>query len=334
MPQHMGRAFFVLMSVALTGCVVSFDGYELGDADASAGTGGTGAGATGGVGSGGGTGGATGGNAGTSGTGATGGVSDGGTGATGGSAGSAGVAGAAGGGGTGGTPLSCPNKQGGDMVLIPLKTGGSTCIDANEVVQQDYYAFLGTSPDPQQQITQCKGQSFDPGVCQGWDPTNFKTRPAVCVDWCDAVGFCKFVGKRLCGATNGGPLAPSSANDAAQDEWYNACSAGGTKLFPYGDLYEGQTCNGLQAPTAGPTTVSFYAACIGGYPGIFGMSGNVREWVDSCTGSNCMQRGGSWIDGSSGSFNLTCLADATSKSMGAATTKNEKVGFRCCADPG
>lgn len=221
------------------------------------------------------------------------------------------------------------------MILVPKPTGGgSYCVDATEVTQQRYQAFLGAGPDPSQQIAGCVGQSFTPiGTCNGWDPQNYVSRPAVCVDWCDAYGFCKFVGKHLCGqlVAGGGSVNPGSANDETMDEWYNACSSGGTQLYPYANLYDGGKCNGLNAPTTGPTDVLFFAQCIGGFPDILGMSGNVREWVDSCTGTQCMQRGGSWEDGAAGapsSFNLAC----TSNGMGQKTAVSDRIGFRCCAD--
>jgi hypothetical protein len=79
----------------------------------------------------------------------------------------------------------------------------------------------------------------------------------VCVDWCDALGFCAFVGKRLCGGMGGGPITVQNANDASQDEWYNACSEGGVQLYPYGNTYQPTACNGLSS-SVGPSNVSAY----------------------------------------------------------------------------
>jgi formylglycine-generating enzyme len=344
MPQL--RPAFVLIALATSACVVSFDGYELGASDAS--TGGSGNGGTGGsiggnggsVGGTSGVGGSLGGGGGVSGGGgATGGVggAEGGTGGVvtggGGAAGSGGSTGGNGGttgggtgGGTGGSPPTCVT-QGGAMTVVPQVGGGSYCVDKTEVTQTQYQAFLATNPSGLTQIAQCTGQSFTPsGGCNGWNPGAFGQRPAVCVDWCDAYGFCKYVGKHLCGKIdNGDPIDPSTeANDEALDEWYNACSAGGTQVYPYGNLYDGSTCNGLNAGLTNPANVLFFAPCVGGYPGLNDMSGNVREWTNSCSGSNCMQRGGSWLDGSN---NLRCDANT----MGARTEANDRIGFRCCA---
>lgn len=212
------------------------------------------------------------------------------------------------------------------MTAVPQVGGGFYCVDNTEVTQQQYQAFLATSPGGLAQITECTGQSFTPsGGCNGWNPGAFGQRPAVCVDWCDAYGFCKFVGKHLCGEIDtGDPVTTAQATDETIDEWYNACSAGGTQLYPYGNLYDGGKCNGLNAGLTNPANVLFFAPCTGGYTGLNDMSGNVREWTNSCNGSNCLQRGGSWLDGSN---NLTCTATTS----GSRTEVNDRIGFRCCA---
>jgi hypothetical protein len=339
MPQFPSASAFVLGAVFLGGCVVSFDGYEL-STDAS--TGGSVGGGSGGLGALGGSvngGSSGGGSGGSGGTGATGGVSGSGnggnggtpTGGNGGSAGSGGNGGMTGGGtgGTGGSLPTCPNG-GGAMVAVPTTTSGYHCVDVTEVTQAAYLAFLGTDPNSKPQITACNANNFQPpppATCDGWSPTSTPDFPAVCVDWCDAYGFCKFYGKHLCGKfqAGGGSLPSGEANDASKDEWYNACSAGGVQLYPYGLSYLPTKCNGLNAGTIGPTDVTQFATCTGGYPGIYGLSGNVREWIDSCSGGNCMQRGGGWLDGASG---LTCTSTPSQSS----TLKNDEIGFRCCAE--
>jgi len=72
--------------------------------------------------------------------------------------------------------------------------------------------------------------------------------------------------------------------------------------------------------------------CTGGYPGLFGMSGNVWEWDDVCQGSNgagdpCLHRGGSFweLEGE-----LSC---DTESYVHGRSSYNTNIGFRCCADP-
>lgn len=347
MPQ-LRPAILLLASLAASACAVSFDGYELGPSDASSGTGGaaTGGGTggsvgggSGGISAGGGSGGSvggtagvpSGGNGGTGADGGTGGVPVGGgaAGSTGG--GTGGTTGGGTGGGTGGAPVVCPS-EGGPMQAVPKTTGGgSYCVDKTEVTQTQYQAFLATSPDSLTQIAGCTGQTFTPqSGCNGWNPVTNPQRPAVCVDWCDAVGFCNFVGKHLCGTIGGGgAVAPASANDAAVDEWYNACSAGGTQNYPYGNLYSTSKCNTLEGGPAHPVDVLSFAPCVGGYAGLNDMSGNVREWTNSCSGSTCMLRGGSWLDTTSSN---PYKPDCKNNGMGSKTGVDDRIGFRCCAD--
>src|SRR6185295_16488134 len=119
--------------------------------------------------------------------------------------------------------------------------------------------------------------------------------PVVCVDFCDAFAYCALVGKRVCGAIGGGRGRFGSATDATSSQWFAACSGGGKHAYPYGDTYEGSACNGIDKGGNLVDTGSI-ATCVGGYPGLFDMSGNVYEWEDACTGEQgttvCHVRGG------------------------------------------
>ena len=53
--------------------------------------------------------------------------------------------------------------------------------------------------------------------------------PVVGVNWCQAYGFCKSAGKRLCGRIGGGANAFTDYASAAASQWYNACSKVGTQ---------------------------------------------------------------------------------------------------------
>ena len=75
------------------------------------------------------------------------------------------------------------------------------------------------------------------------------------------------------------------------------------------------------------TDVGSIATCVGGYAGIYDMSGNVAEWEDACTStetnSNCARRGGSFVALGN---ELACTAALAAPRM----STNDHLGFRCC----
>jgi formylglycine-generating enzyme required for sulfatase activity len=154
--------------------------------------------------------------------------------------------------------------------------------------------------------------------------------PVTHVDWCDARAFCVAQGKRLCGAVGGGPTAVTEINMAAKDEWFNACTRGGTQAYPYGTTYNPTACNGLDSKVGATVAVSAPATCAGGFPGLIGMSGNVWEWEDACNAATgaadpCQRRGGSYLSNST-------LLDCTVKAQDTRDTATSSIGIRCCAD--
>jgi sulfatase modifying factor 1 len=72
------------------------------------------------------------------------------------------------------------------------------------------------------------------------------------------------------------------------------------------------------------------AACVGGYSGLYEMSGNVWEWENSCSGATgegdtCHSRGGSFW--STGTVMRCNFASDRQRSNVA-----RNIGFRCCDD--
>jgi formylglycine-generating enzyme required for sulfatase activity len=290
-----------------------------------------GGGATGGT-SGGSTGGSAGNSSGSGGSGGSGG--DGGEGgATGGSAGTAGGGGdggsGAGSGGAGGSGGGdpCGGTDGPEMVQLD-----GFCVDSTEVTNAQYERFYdavqaGTTPE---QPAACAwNDSFAPNAT-GVNETG--EHPVRGVDWCDAYAFCAWAGKRLCGNPTGGAAVYDEPANEGESQWFAACSANGMKAFPYGDAYDAQTCNGgdYGADGVGPEPVGSIASCVGGYPGIYDMSGNVWEWEDSCNGDAgeadlCRARGGAFGNGAE--FHR-CDWDAFSP---ARNFNSGPTGIRCCS---
>jgi hypothetical protein len=215
---------------------------------------------------------------------------------------------------------SCPSG----MVAVTPATGPLFCVDAHEVTNQQYGAFL---PGP--------SVSTLPPVCiwkGGYHPAGATPNlPAANVDWCDAYAYCQSQGKRLCGQIGGLSNPIASFADATKSQWYDACTNGGANTYPYGATYGATTCNGAGYGAGAAIAVGQATQCIGGVPGLFDMSGNVSEWEDSCDSAgagtaqndNCRARGGAF---SSQPADLQCNANLTY----ARSTTDASVGFRCC----
>jgi len=227
----------------------------------------------------------------------------------------------------GGPAAACPG--------LPLPIGvrvGTYCVDSTEVTNAHYQKFLaavGTVPAPGTQPSFCSFNTEYASADAGAPPPDY---PVVSVDWCDARAYCAWAGKRLCGKIGGGASSASTEwKDPKVDQWHQACTFGGTRTYPYGSTYDGVACNGSDAigSTQQATATKHFALCQGGYAGVFDMSGNVREWQDSCAGTagasdSCRTRGGA---ADNGELHLMCDRDeAMPRDYASART-----GFRCCS---
>jgi len=218
--------------------------------------------------------------------------------------------------------VGCPG--GGDTAEMVLISGAvDYCIDSTEVTNAQYATWLAKKPSTDNQPSECTGNAFIP--MNGEPPMDNK--PVVWVDWCDAYGYCKDNGKRLCGKIGGNSLDWADFDEVGLSQWYKACTMGGARSFPYGTTYDGMVCNVGDLGSGGIWDVGSGAMCEGGYPGIFDMSGNVWEWEDACDTmtTKCRRRGGSYT---SDSNNVTCIIGGTFERLMAANNG----GFRCCAD--
>lgn len=218
----------------------------------------------------------------------------------------------------------CAGTAGPKMVRVTAPSG-SYCIDSTEVTAAQYAQFVAAGVPVSSQPAECAfNTSFAPKKDVAADQL-----PARHVNWCDARAYCAWAGKRLCGAVGGGPNLYDNPN-LTTEEWFTACSANNTKTYPYGPTYDGSRCSGMEAGDvlvfAGSKT-----GCEGGFPGLFDMSGNVREWQDACkselTGGTetCVTRGGASDDPAA---MLACGARATDPRN--YTTAH--LGFRCCSN--
>jgi sulfatase modifying factor 1 len=233
----------------------------------------------------------------------------------------------------------CPTGSGPVMVRA-----GNFCVDSTEVTTQQYQQFLNADAGAGLLPPQCAWKGgLDYGI-KGPTTCHEMDCPVGNVDWCDAYAYCAWAGKRLCGDPAGGATPYGSYADPAKDQWFAACSRDGTRVYPYGNVFDDRTCNGElldggfpDGPSYSVLPVGSKKLCEGGYAGILDMSGNAAEWEDSCddglggdaAAQPCHYRGGS---AHSQQDNLQCEAGVSFGSLTYARSQwTDDVGFRCCS---
>jgi formylglycine-generating enzyme required for sulfatase activity len=233
--------------------------------------------------------------------------------------------------GDGGANDPCAARGGPAMVRV-ASTPKPFCIDSTEVTNAQYEPFYaaaqtdaGSAPPFCGWNTDYRPDTWSPAAPHF--PAGTEDVPVHAVDYCDAFMFCQWAGKRLCGSLDGEPAPFGEVADAQANAWTYACSAGGTRAYPYGASYVAGACNG-DDPVGAIASAGAFPACAGGFPGIFDMSGNAWEWDDSCQGAGgptttCHVRGGSVIRTPG---ELACASYGE-------TPRNDSTGnngIRCC----
>ncbi len=226
----------------------------------------------------------------------------------------------------------CPRGLAGPSLVKVESASGPYCIDSTEVTNGQYEAFVNAqgSVTPHIPFDGCLGvTSLLPDMpLPGAGNEDF---PKGRVSWCQAQAYCAWAGKRLCGKVGGGPIVDSLLNNAKFAQWFNACSSGGTRNFPYGMNYDPNKCVGPPADGGrlGPTPAGSNRACEGGFPGIFDMSGNLWEFVDNCNGptaANACTACGGGFDAPPDQFGCSFC-----RTWGRTAFATD-IGFRCCKD--
>jgi formylglycine-generating enzyme required for sulfatase activity len=225
-----------------------------------------------------------------------------------------------------------PSKagRGPKMVRIPTPRAQGSCVwvDSTEVTRAQYAAFRADATVvPGTGAAECAwNKAFaDPACETGAKPgaiTMEDAQPIVCVDWCDALEFCRWAGKDLCRSEAGG------SGKAETSDWDDACTNGGTTTLPYGNVYDKTFCNGDGKSTT-TRAAGDLAQCKTVDPySVFDLIGNASEWAGGCTGTadtdTCEVRGGSYDDVAA---DLDCSAVTPVKKV----TTRPTLGFRCCA---
>jgi formylglycine-generating enzyme required for sulfatase activity len=200
------------------------------------------------------------------------------------------------------------------------------CIDQYEVTNKQYAEFLAHASEVS--IPNECAWKLAAGLVPGFWSTpkaEDKNYPVTYVDFCDALTYCQWAGKRLCGLTSG---ERGTLDDVVQGEAYYACSSAGLNAYPYGSEYVENNCAVNRARFSAP--VMSMSDCRTP-SGVFDLSGNVGEWQNLCAdvegGSMCSNGSfpGDIVDPGGAMF--SCAAENSD----ARSTRAPDIGFRCCA---
>ncbi|HWL86174.1 MAG TPA: SUMF1/EgtB/PvdO family nonheme iron enzyme, partial [Polyangiaceae bacterium] len=239
----------------------------------------------------------------------------------------------------------CVSNRGPAMIQVhggPHDAGVSFCIDSTEVTRTQYAAFLAAKPSPSAvaSIRWCADKKdFVPGSLWPDGGVRTGTHPVTGVDWCDAYAFCLWAGKSLCGDLYGGEHDPTNLRESPdndRDRWRIACTHAedGQHAYPYGNDFKPTVCNGRDAGLNRTVPVASRKGCVGGFPGIFDMSGNANEWEDSCFSMDAgYTRDACWLRGGSYQYapeELPCEPDDPHINNADPLFRADDLGFRCC----
>ncbi len=229
----------------------------------------------------------------------------------------------------------CPSNLPGPALVA----AAGFCIDSTEVTVAQYTQFLAATPTVLQPPECAWNSSYalktngtQGCVADKNDVTKHPRYPVTCMDWCDAVAYCTWAGKNLCGSTTeGGALAFDHATQASA-EWFLACTTPALHTYPTGTTYDGG-CNTIRDGGGSARDVAADPRCVGGYPGLYDLAGNAEEWIAACDTSGgadrsqdeCHELGDSWGYAATGTARCDNL-DSDPRSG-----QFDSVGFRCCA---
>lgn len=231
----------------------------------------------------------------------------------------------------------CEGKKVGSPMVFAAVTPASRsfCIDQFETTIGEYNAFLAVADPPTTpQPTECSwNTSFAANMPTPDGGTRPDDVPVFGVDWCDALAYCNWAGKHLCGGMTGAPFTPG---DTFADQWMYACQSGGASStkYPYGAAYVSGKCNDSKTAPGTLHRRGTDVSCVGTaepYARLQDMSGNVAEWDLHCEGGAgatdiCDTRGGNMLQTDP---QVSCPVTTTRQRND--TNPADLVGIRCCA---
>jgi formylglycine-generating enzyme required for sulfatase activity len=222
------------------------------------------------------------------------------------------------------------------MALIP---GGKFIMGSNERWDDEapeYIESVNKFYIDRYEVTNAEYEKFTYGTKReepyhwpnGKIPRGKKNHPVIYVSWHDASEYCKWRGKRL----------------PTEQEWEKSARGDSGNIYPWGNTWATNKSNHPYKGSTGTEPVGSYPNGKSPY-GLYDMSGNVWEWVDSFylphPGNNINRgeygmdkrvlKGGSWFDCLSYGCGLS--APTFNRSFFTPEVKNNSFGFRCAKSP-
>ena len=205
------------------------------------------------------------------------------------------------------------NERWDDEAPEHISTTNAFYIDLNEVSNADYKIFVDAN---------LKKHPFH--WPDGNLPQGKENHPVVYVSWFDANEYCSWAGKRL----------------PTEQEWEKAARGEDGLIYPWGNEWSLDKSNNPYKNSAGTEPVGSYPEGRSPY-GLYDISGNVWEWVDShylphpgnpvtrteYGTDKRVLKGGSWFDCLSYGCGLS--APTFNRSFFTPEVKNNSFGFRC-----
>lgn len=204
------------------------------------------------------------------------------------------------------------DRKGGRMAPAAVQPG---CPEGMRYVPAGPFRMGTAKEDPMMGFDERSLYTVDLGafcIDQYEFPNRKGTTPSVNISWADAKRLCEGKGKRLC----------------SEEEWEKACKGPANARFPYGEVFDADSCN-TQSDTGDDRSldrIGAFGRCRSGY-GVWDLAGNVAEWTATsyAGGGDKAQKGGSF---DRPDFASRCAA----RKNGVPGARAADVGFRCCQD--
>jgi len=245
----------------------------------------------------------------------------------------------------------CKSLHGSAMARVEVE-GESFCIDRTEVTRDDYAAFLAagapTPPAPpglsicaapNAHLPDASCLSTGTGAAALCKGESCGSHAQTCVTFCDAVAFCAWAGKTLCGPKGGGYGVSTTARPL-QDRWLLACGDGlradGAVRVRYGYAGEYEPGRCSTDDNASVPVGSKPRCSIRSDASVLDMVGGVQEWTGTLFEDNETTKTAVPVARGGASFGLASGRDAECSAGFSADTAGREadpsVGIRCCKD--